>query len=236
MSVTEDQVVMLSSTNHISDVDLILYLENKLSEKQIRDTELHLAECDNCLANLANIHNLQKQISSDTSSPAINFEMLERAKNFVNKKEEKIRTDWISAPSLNFAATISAIVVFGIFVTAINFSSRTLHKVPGAFRSLDTTHTFAMIHPEDGEILSNNHPIFSWDHVDNAASYQLRIFLENGSLYWQTNLTDTSLILPSNVILVPGSRYLWQVEGLMPDERTIHSKLESFTYSGEKAD
>ncbi len=233
MSASEDQIVMLSNMEHISELDILLYLGNKLSGKHLLDMEAHLAECDDCLEKLANIRELQKRIESDSFSPAVDSDLLKKTTELVGSSKND-NPPWISAPSLSFAPTVAAIIFFAVFVTAINFSSWSLRKAPESFRSLDASQSVQLVHPEDAGGLSNEHPVFSWVSVDNAVSYQLMIFLENGSPFWQTTLTNTSVVLPSDVTLMPGHRYLWHIEVFMPDKQTIRSKLGSFVYLSNK--
>jgi hypothetical protein len=87
-----------------------------------------------------------------------------------------------------------------------------------------------LITPRDGTTLVLLHR-FTWYRIGQPAVYHFFLYEVNRTLVWSTLVKDSSLILPSTVPLQRGQTYLWRVEAILPDEKTIHSDLRAFSLS-----
>ena len=88
----------------------------------------------------------------------------------------------------------------------------------------------ALVAPRDGSTLVLLHR-FTWRQTSPPSVYHFFLYEVNRTPVWSTLVKDTSLILPTTVPLQRGRTYLWRVEAILPDEKTIHSDLRSFTLS-----
>ena len=87
-----------------------------------------------------------------------------------------------------------------------------------------------LISPRDGTTLVLLHR-FIWHKIDQPAVYHFFLYELNRTPVWSSLVRDSSLILPPTVPLQRGQTYLWRVEAILPDEKTIHSDLHAFTLS-----
>jgi hypothetical protein len=62
---------------------------------------------------------------------------------------------------------------------------------------------------------------FVWRPVEPGARYQLTITTESGSRIYSAGTTDTIMLLPAGVSLDPGRTYLWFVDALRHDGRSV---------------
>ena len=92
------------------------------------------------------------------------------------------------------------------------------------------TSRVVLITPRDGATLVLLHR-FTWYRTGQPAVYHFFLYEVNRTPVWSTLVKDSSLILPSTVVLQRGQTYLWRVEAILPDEKTIHSDLRTFTLS-----
>jgi hypothetical protein len=63
---------------------------------------------------------------------------------------------------------------------------------------------------------------FAWGPLQGALSYHITITTIAGASVWSGSSTDTTIVLPAGVTLVPGQRYLWAVDAVT-SEGTSHS-------------
>lgn len=67
-----------------------------------------------------------------------------------------------------------------------------------------------------------------WTRVPDAVRYRLTVFDSIGSVMWESQTTDTSVVLPGTVTLRPQVRYFWQVEAQTSWNRWIKSDMVEF--------
>lgn len=206
---------------HISEADLILLLENKVSSETRRRLELHLADCERCSAELAAIRRMEK-VLADTSAPKIEPSLLARAEKFATRGA----THFFPMKGVARYA-IAASIVLAVGIAGVLLLRQPL-KI-SEFRSPAESPTAFTLQPEDGAVVSAVH--FQWAKIPNALVYHASFLEEDGRILWTTSTPDTHLTIPSDIVLQPGKRYLWKVEAFLPDESKFGSRLHVFTYS-----
>jgi Putative zinc-finger len=68
-----------------------------------------------------------------------------------------------------------------------------------------------------------------WTGMIGADRYRVTLFDARGDVLYETELTDTSAVLPSSVELIAGTPYLWRVEARTGWDRWTASELVRFT-------
>ena len=67
-----------------------------------------------------------------------------------------------------------------------------------------------------------------WSSVPEATRYHVRLFDAKGSVVWEGEATDTSVLLPNAVRLVPEEKYFWSVRAKTGWDRWVESPLTEF--------
>lgn len=206
---------------HISEAELILFLEGKLSHDGRKQVEQHLAECERCSADLAAISRLDG-VFRDPSAPKVDAEFLAQAERLGQKGTTRF---FAFRGAARYAVAASIVLAIGL---AAMYFLRKAEKVSEYRRPLETPDVFKLL-PEDGSTISAAR--FQWSRVPYALVYDVSLLQEDGRVMWTATTKDTTLTVPSNIVLQQGKRYLWKVEAFFPDETKLGSKLHAFTYS-----
>jgi hypothetical protein len=64
----------------------------------------------------------------------------------------------------------------------------------------------------------------------SPAGYRFRLFAENGVPLWSAFVRDTTLTLPSSVVLESGKNYLWSIEVPFTDSITERPTFHAFSF------
>ena len=207
---------------HLSETDILLFLNDDLPIEKRKNVEKHISGCDLCSEKLADIYRLEEDLQS-SNPPEINPETLEKAKKMV--KDGKNSTFLFSNFRRLSAAAVILIVGFLAFWLWTGPNSVD-HQ--DAYRSSSESTVVQPLEPGDGESLHLANPEFTWEPVPNAASYRLVIFSENGVELWSKQVEDTHQKLPEDLPMKTNNRYLWKTEAILPDGRVVSSPLRSF--------
>jgi hypothetical protein len=70
---------------------------------------------------------------------------------------------------------------------------------------------------------------FRWRAVTGVRQYRLTLFDERGSVLFESQTADTTVVIPREVTLTPGRAYLWKVEARIGFDRSVASELQDFT-------
>lgn len=208
--------------NHLTEADILLFLENNISDEEQPKYERHLAECDICRERLVEIYQLEDRLSS-SQPPNIEPETLDKAKKLI--QEDK---------SDNYALNLfqrfstAAIFLIAVLLTLWVWRGDEFMNPKDEFRSGDTSTLVQPLTPEDGTSILYHDSEFTWKPVENAAYYRLVIFSDNGVELWSQQVKSTEKALPANISMEPESHYLWKVEAVMPDGIIVSSPLQSF--------
>jgi hypothetical protein len=68
-----------------------------------------------------------------------------------------------------------------------------------------------------------------WTSVAGADRYRVTLFDSDGSVRFASEVADTSVAIPSSVILVSGRTYAWRVEARLDFDRWASSDLTEFS-------
>ena len=86
-----------------------------------------------------------------------------------------------------------------------------------------------VVSPGDGETAASSPVLFTWRGRPGSFMYRLTLSTDDGRTLWTHDTRDSSLVLPPDVVLDRGRRYLWYVDALGPDARSLTSGVQRFS-------
>jgi hypothetical protein len=69
---------------------------------------------------------------------------------------------------------------------------------------------------------------FAWSPLPGALSYHVTITTDIGANVWSGSSSDTVMVLPKGIVLVPGQKYLWAVDAVTSEGSTVSTGLREF--------
>lgn len=209
---------------HLSEADIVLFLEKKISKESRAEMELHIADCVACTGQLAAISRLDKAFS-DKMAPSLNSETFEKAKDLVVRDAGPVLffKFWTRPIGYSIAATV--VIALGVGYVLLKDEAPSVQ-----FRSPESVRPSFVQLPDDGAIMSSSERKLSWQNIPKATAYRVILYEENGAILWDDVRKDTTLLIPETVVFGRGKRYLWRVEVLFPDESKFRSQLRVFMY------
>lgn len=69
------------------------------------------------------------------------------------------------------------------------------------------------VRPADGDTVAATDVVFTWRARAQDLLYRLSVTDGRGQTVWTADTRDTSIVVPPNVRLIPGTRYYWYVDG-----------------------
>lgn len=210
---------------HLSEADIVLFLEKKISRESRVRMELHFADCAACTEQLAAISHLDEAFS-DKTAPGLSRETFEKAKHLAGKAAGPFSflKPWTRPIRYSIAATV--VIALGVGYVLLKDE-----KPSAQFRSPESASPSFVQLPEDGAIISSSERRLSWQSIPKSTAYRVTLYEESGAKFWDDVRKDTTLLIPETVVFGLGKRYLWRVEVLFPDESKFRSHLRVFTYS-----
>jgi len=215
---------------HPEEQELLLYLEDKLSQDDRGKVEAHIAHCEACAQKFASLFRLPRVL--DEPAPRdVSEDVLKKATNLVRPgRPPRWSTFRLFAPPVRIALAGAAVVAIALTTyllvppeEAAQFRSEKTEKIP----TLE-------LYPDDGATVSKKMPEFRWNTIDESAAYRFSLLDEAGAVIWVSDRRDTSLQLPAFVVLQPGKTYLWRVETFFADKTLDRSALHAFIYAPQE--
>lgn len=187
---------MTSQPAHLSPSELAGFLDRDLDSGGRRRVEAHLETCAVCRGELADV----AQLAETFRSPAQGISQPHESRSR--------RRVWASlALGGALAASLAMLVLLGPIRPG---STPPIQPV----RAPTTGEGLARIDiltPSEMLGRTTEFLVFTW-HSVGADVYRFALLNESGEQLWTRETTDTSLSLPSTVVLTPGSAYWWRVD------------------------
>ena len=215
--------------NHISETEILLYLNNQLPDESRKEIEKHISTCSDCRSELWEMAQFKKKMNA-ADPPEVSEEYLKKAEDLIyGKKEETVKKVFSRSKIILAAAVILIALFLGFILFQLNSGSVETER----FRSYNEGLAVSPVLPEDETEIKDSTVEFKWHPVENAITYRLTLFNANGEELWDKQVQDTVQVLTNEVSLEPGNQYLWRIEAVFSDQRQITSGLQSFTYQPE---
>lgn len=104
--------------------------------------------------------------------------------------------------------------------------------IPGAYRMRSFTPKIVIVTPENGSVLLDKRPMFSWAAVDSA-SYDIVVKDDADKPVASAKVTGTSWQLPTDTVLADGQLYRWTLSYASADDGKIHSITGHFSIASQ---
>lgn len=221
---------------HVSDHDMLLYLEDRLPTARRQSIERHMGNCNGCARQFAALARLPN-ILEETIPIEVNEATMARAKALVRAERPALR--WLRIPLARYRVAFAGLAAAAAISTVV-----LLFPVSETqqFRSVDRTAPGFTMSPPDGAHITELQPQFAWSSIRSSPDlpstagsvYKFSLLDQQGVTVWSLDVRDTSVMLPASVVLVPGKTYLWRVESFLVDRSLERSSLHAFTYNPSK--
>jgi len=198
-----DHSVVLQMNAHASVYDLSGMVDGTLPPERRASVEGHLAVCAECRAELV-------------SAAAI----VESA-----PRPRARRTKWTGTGLLAAAAVLAILIVPRATRRRAESPTSDLARRGPATRGIANLEPASRANVDRGSIR------FTW-RPETGASYRLFVTDSVGIPVFTTPTTDTMVVAPASLRLVPGARYLWYVEALRVDGSTTLTTPSSVSIRG----
>jgi hypothetical protein len=194
----------VTSQQHPGADQLSAYLDGSLAETERTRIDAHLARCDDCREDVVEVVRLFR-------SPAR-------------------RRVWYVGTGLA-AAVLAGVLLFAPPLGRESGPAGPLLRGPEKALPEENIPSLRIFQPRDGSTIATDGVSFSWRPVGHGASYRLTVTDDIGDVVWTASSADTELSLPSDSALSPDKTYLWYVDALLPDGRSITSGVHEFKTS-----
>jgi hypothetical protein len=210
---------------HPDEIQILLYLEDKLPAGDRAALEAHIAACAGCASRFAAAARLPEIIGGP--DPVTTDERTRKEALDLVRQRRSGGSGPLSffAPRYRLGFGLAAALLVAIGVTLL-----VPDREPSRFRSEETGSTSLELFPEDGARMTDRELTFRWTSLDDGMVYRFTLMGETGAVVWSADIRDTSLSIPTSVVLQSGKTYLWKVESFLADKRTNRSYVHAFTY------
>ncbi|MEK9136395.1 MAG: hypothetical protein AAB393_04680 [Bacteroidota bacterium] len=211
---------------HLTENEIALYIEDRLSPDAREKVEGHLADCSLCVEQVAALARLDEMLAG-TADPALDTNVVRKAEEIVGEPFRQPTAKMTSFWSpVRYAIAAVLVVSVGI---AYYFTTTPIETE--RFRSDAHVPSSFILSPEDGATIPQEGLRFSWTAIPSAITYRLTLHELDGEVVWTIATKETSLTVAPTVALQTGNKYLWRVEALFPDDTRFRSQLNAITVS-----
>lgn len=193
---------------HLTEADIILYLENRTGADERAAMEAHIGDCAECANQFAAVAQLQHVLAEETPL-SIDAHTQRRVERLVPAQRTRVPFLQLFRPPARMAFAVISVAAIGIVAY---FSLReSPDSVPSQFRSTESDEGIAVVYPPDGVVLEKGAVLFRWRYASDEG-YRFQLMDEAGKPLWTAFVPDTFVTLPSHVVIVEGKSYLWSVQ------------------------
>jgi|SRR5690348_603429 len=198
--------VNVNSTSHLTSDELAGYLDRRLDAPSLARLEAHMAECAECRAEVVDVSALLES-ARGVAAPARTVRVTRRT-----------ALTWLAAAGV---VAIACLPLLQRAVRSVDDSSRVR-------AAKATPARIEIVGPREG-LVSALAVVFTWRPVEGTSTYRLTLTDSSGTALFNAVTSDTSVAPPADVAIRRGSSYLWYVDGLTSDGRTLSSGVHSFS-------
>lgn len=184
--------------HHLDPGEVAAYVDGHLESAERIRVLEHLADCDLCRADVIEVAGALESIN------------------------RRPRRRWVVPAAV--AAVLAAVVFLGGPLARTGDPGDVLRapEAPGSRASAVT-----IVTPASESVVAPSELVFTWNAVGDAV-YRLTVTDRGGDPLWSGETRDTTMLLPSLVVLEPATAYLWYVDALLPDGRTVTTGVRRF--------
>lgn len=186
---------------HLEVGILAAYLDGRLSVEEIRSVRRHIEACDECRADVVEAGGAIQQIS-------------------VRRRRRLL------IPAVAAAVVAGLLFVGGPLV--LSSDRAPVLRGPDQSGVASADQIIATISPEAGAVVPFGELTLTWSSTASEAMYVITVTDAGGDPLWTAETRDTLALLPTTVVLLPGSTYLWYVDALLPDGQSATTGVQRF--------
>lgn len=210
---------------HLSEAEILLYLENKIEAGKRATVEEHVGGCAACAEQFAVLARLPELLEQDVPL-TLDSATRQRAESLVQAK-----TNWGDIFSIFFRPRI-ALALVAIAAVGVTAYFALQQPQPSTFRESTSRAALELLSPKDGAAV-DEHPVsFKWKST--SSPYIFSLYDDRGVVLWRKQTPDTMMTLPNEVELQQGKTYFWGVESSFSQQGVERSTLHAFTYHPSK--
>jgi len=210
---------------HLSEIQIAAFVDNKLTKDERNNLIKHILECEKCYNDILETFLLLGK-KPDIGFSELDDKIKKKALSFganngdsINKSKSAFGNYKIS---ISFA--LALIIVFTVVILNVDTS-----KKEKQFRDNNTSKYVNIISPNEGDIIENENVSFSWDKIDSALLYRVRIYEESGNVLFDTSINKNNIKVPIKIKVKENEKYFWDVQANFSNGNVITSKLNVFT-------
>jgi Putative zinc-finger len=226
------------------DLTIAAFVDDALSQARKAAVERHLSECERCRVIVADVVKLQREVEL----PVTPFELARRTVQFA--PAVSARPHWIWAP----AAAVALIVLITVILSLLRQPQKLLVASPpppsapmiAKAEPLDSRnrprHEILrkpqlsealplVLSPRLDSAVVRENLKFNWKPVSRSRYYKVSVVTSDGDLLWEGQTEESSLHLPSEVVLKSGAYFVW-ITAYLADGRVAKSSPVRFVIKG----
>lgn len=188
---------------HFDAESVAAYLDGRVTRAVARQMQEHMDECDECRADVLD------------SSEALDH---------IGRRSRR----WL-VPTVAAAAAAGLLLIVGPSIW--NSSDTPVMRGSDPAEIADSPVRLGVVAPREGEQVSPVGLRLTWRSIAENATYSVTLTDVGGDPLWRSDTRDTSLVVPSSVILTPGREYLWYVDALRSDGTSATSGVRRLEVS-----
>ena len=208
------------------------YVDGTLEPGERESLELHLAECDACIA-LVGLLSRQRDTVDFEPVPELT---IARARKLVNPSagDGQPRRWARYAPHWAAAAMVIVSLSAVIHLAQLTGSRGEAQTGPAerTTRGISTsTSALQVLYPSAGMTVDPRQLVFRWAGIPGSRYYEVRIVTEAGDVITEQRVMDTEWRPPGDLNLSPGVEYFVHVDAYPSEAKTIGSEHIPFRIS-----
>ena len=200
------------------------YVDGTLGPEESEQLELHLADCDACIA-LVGL--LSRELSAGELPPVAESELV-RARSLAKPSPGPWKRH---APQWAAAAMVVVSIPVLVHLSQLENGGSDPQNAPAerVTRSVEPGHSpFEVLYPRAGMTVDPQRLSVRWTEIEGSDYYDIRIVSESGDLVVEQRVTGTEWRPASPLILDPGAEYFVQVDAYPAEGKAVGSSHVPF--------
>lgn len=186
---------------HLGPEVIAAYLDGVVEDEQATEIQEHLFACADCR------------------------ELVVDASGALQAGRRKSRSWLVPAAA---AAAVTGLLLIGLPLLQSTADGPVIRGTGDSAVTTDVGSRLEVVLPRPGELLEGPSRRLVWRAAGTNAHYAVTIADADGDPVWQTETRDTTVTVPEGTRLDPASTYLWYVDALTEDGRSVTTGVQRF--------
>jgi hypothetical protein len=191
---------------HLSDWQVAAYVDGRMSLVERARAEAHIEECATCRREVVEVARVVGPVPQPSARPH--------------------RRAVVSGIGLALAASLTLLLARP---QATVETGRDQLRDAATAGETEGVGRIAVVRPPNGSTIRSTERVVTWRSAGHDGTYRLTLGNGDGGVLWRGATSDTSLTIPADVSLEPGTIYFWHVDALIPAGASATTRVQSFT-------